>query len=257
MFIDSVLEYAKDHQKVLEVGGALVGAIATAGGSLAASTARDIAKRSTDAIFEHYSKQVKAQTGGLVLRPSERGSTTEIERYSPVIEVEGTRAPERYTAAQTARERVNEKLNVLETSRQIQVNRGKRASRASNILIFGQYVLGGILTASAFITQHVDPTAVGCMGIVVIAATAARKHYQPEVDAEEAERKAVRYRDVIEETRDDLLEIDEDTESGQDRTKEVRALNRRVTNRIREIENSDPPRGRKSHIKPNRKSLPN
>jgi len=59
----------------------------------------------------------------------------------------------------------------------------------SGLLVFGQYVVGGVL-ATSFIRETLNPQVTGFLGLTVLAATLVHQRYRPNVNARLAQEKA-------------------------------------------------------------------
>lgn len=111
----------------------------------------------------------------------------------------GTHPPSRAAEADVLTRRVNEVK--AELARQIGLGRTHRI--ASWLLTLGQFVIGGLL-ASTFIQQRLSPDLVGAVGVIVLASSLVRQHYQPEVAFSTARAREARLRDIVREVEDQL-----------------------------------------------------
>jgi hypothetical protein len=107
----------------------------------------------------------------------------------------------------------------------------------SNILIFVQVIVGGVL-ATSFV-QHQDPTIVALLGIVVLVATLVRQAYHPEVNAQQSKLKSAKLLGVIRASEDELVAVDAKSTKGEDRTDTLIAMTAELTKKLNEVENSD------------------
>ncbi len=89
----------------------------------------------------------------------------------------------------------------ISDAKSLQVEQKKLARRfsiASNMLIFGQYIVGGVL-ASSFVQQWMSSQIVGMFGVIVLLASLIKQHYRPEAAAQLASQRAARLQVLIRE----------------------------------------------------------
>jgi len=71
------------------------------------------------------------------------------------------------------------------------------------LLTFGQFVVGGLL-ASSFMQQEIAKQMIGILGLLVLASSIIRQHYQPEIAAVAARERAVKLKAIIREVEDQM-----------------------------------------------------
>jgi len=96
-------------------------------------------------------------------------------------------------------------LRILEASRVLheQENLAKAHRLGGGLLTFGQFVIGGLL-ASSFMQQELAKPLIGVLGLMVLASSIIRQHYQPESAAVAARERAVKLKAIIREVEDQI-----------------------------------------------------
>lgn len=79
-------------------------------------------------------------------------------------------------------------------------------SRAAASLVFGQYVVGGVL-ATSFIQESLSSKAVGLLGVLVLISSLIHQNYRPDVQSRGARERALRLRKLIRHAEDALYSI--------------------------------------------------
>jgi hypothetical protein len=95
----------------------------------------------------------------------------------------------------------------LQEARQALAQQGALATKhriAGLILLFGQYIFGGLL-ASSFMQDMMSKQMMGVLGLFVLASSLVRQHYNPEIHCIAANQRAARLRALIRETEDGIL----------------------------------------------------
>jgi hypothetical protein len=139
------------------------------------------------------------------------------------------------TAAQVARDQILVRLNEVTLAVRAQEGTAK-AARISNILLtVGQYVIGGVL-ASSFVQESLSPKWVGLLGVLVLIASLVKQQFHPELNAEDARKKASQLKALIRTSEDQLAILDAKMASGKDHSDALIALLTQITRRLNEIE---------------------
>ena len=97
---------------------------------------------------------------------------------------------------------------VVEALKQRERNRviAKWFGIMNGLLIFSQFVIGGLL-ASSFVQETVPAKVVGSFGLLVLFATLLHKHYRPDLVARGAQRRALALQLVIHRAENDLYAL--------------------------------------------------
>ena len=110
----------------------------------------------------------------------------------------------------------------------------KWSGRADGLLIFGQVVIGGVL-ASSIVQNELSKPTIGLLGLMVLVASLVHKQFRPDLNSAAARRRAVLDRQLLRETEDAILFIQQ-REMGVPNAEVVETLRRHVTSRLFEIE---------------------
>ena len=137
-----------------------------------------------------------------------------------------------------ARNRVVTHITEAKSYREGQLGSAKWSKLSSNLLIIGQYIIGGVL-ASSFIQESLNPKWVGALGVLVLIASLVRQQFHPELNADSSKRKAARTQALIRSSEDQLAILDTKIAGGQDHTAEMIALMTQITEMLSEIENPE------------------
>ncbi len=89
---------------------------------------------------------------------------------------------------------------------QRQESSAKWNSRAAGSLVFGQYVVGGVL-ATSFVQQSLSTQTVGLLGVLVLISSLIHQTYRPDVQSRGARERAMRLRKLIRYSEDILFSI--------------------------------------------------
>jgi len=108
------------------------------------------------------------------------------------------------------------------------------SGRADVLLVFGQVVIGGLL-ASTFLQDELSKSVIGLLGVLVLVASLVHKQFRPDVNYAAARQRAVLHRQLLRETEDEVLFIQQ-REIKSPNADAVERLRRNVTHRLFEIE---------------------
>jgi hypothetical protein len=144
----------------------------------------------------------------------------------------------RKSPSQVARLHIEARLKEAEFSQKEQQRESKSSKTTSTLLVIGQYIIGGVL-ASSFIQESLTPKLVGCLGVVVLIASLFRQQFHPEINAEDARKKASQLKALIRFSEDQLSILDAQIAAGQDHTDAMIALMSQITQRLTEIESPE------------------
>ena len=142
------------------------------------------------------------------------------------------------SASVVARERVVSRFDEAAESLKGQLSRRKNSKRAATWLTVAQYIIGGVL-ASSFVQETLDPKWVGGLGVLVLVASLFKQQFHPEIDAQDAHRKASQLRALIRSSEDDLAVLDAGIAMGQDHSDAMIELMKRMTKGLTEIESPE------------------
>jgi hypothetical protein len=142
------------------------------------------------------------------------------------------------TPWRVARERVVLRLRDATSYRAEQLSTRRWSRVAANSLTIAQYIIGGVL-ASSFVQAALSPRLVGGLGVLVLIASLFKQQFHPEIDAEEARRKASKLQGLIRVSEDQLAILDAKTATGQDHSDALIALLTQITGRLTGIENPE------------------
>jgi hypothetical protein len=96
---------------------------------------------------------------------------------------------------------VNETITSL--SREVRIT-----SLSNNLLVAGQYVVGGTL-ATSFLQESLSSTTVGVLGLVVLVATIVHQRYRPDLRARVAKSKLALLRATVRKSQDNIVRLDQ------------------------------------------------
>jgi hypothetical protein len=140
--------------------------------------------------------------------------------------------------SQVARERVLSRINEASSYRSQEHSASNWSKRASALLTTAQYIFGGVL-ASSFIQESLTPKWVGGLGVLVLIASLVRQQFHPEINAEDAHKKASQLEALIRSSEDQLAILDARIAAGQDHTDAMISLMTQITQTLTEIENPE------------------
>jgi hypothetical protein len=81
-------------------------------------------------------------------------------------------------------------------------------SLSNNLLVAGQYVVGGTL-ATSFLQESLSSTTVGVLGLVVLVATIVHQRYRPDLRARVAKSKLALLRATVRKSQDNIVRLDQ------------------------------------------------
>lgn len=106
----------------------------------------------------------------------------------------------------TANFEKDSRLNEARELLQRQESSAKWNSRAASSLVFGQYVVGGVL-ATSFVQQTMSTQVVGLLGVLVLISSLIHQTYRPDIQARGARERIMRLRKLIRSVEDILFSI--------------------------------------------------
>jgi nanoRNase/pAp phosphatase (c-di-AMP/oligoRNAs hydrolase) len=98
---------------------------------------------------------------------------------------------------------VAERLEEARQALKRQVALAKAHRVGGGMLTFGQFIVGGLL-ASSFLQEQTSKTLIGILGLLVLASSIIRQHYQPESSSLAAHERAIELKAVIREVEDQI-----------------------------------------------------
>jgi len=102
---------------------------------------------------------------------------------------------------------------------------------SSNSLVFGQYVVGGVL-ASSFIQSALSKEMVGLLGVLVLVSSLIHQKFRPDVQYRNAKERASLLRNLIRMTEDDIYDV----RTSRPGAKTVHAIREVVSTELSKIE---------------------
>ena len=126
------------------------------------------------------------------------------------------------------------RLNEVRDELERQDNIAKWNSRADGLLIFGQYIIGGVL-ASSFVQQSLSGSTIGFLGILVLFSSLVRQRFRSDIRAQNGRRRIRQLRQLIRETEDDLYAL----KTNQECAISMYEIRTKVTARLSGIENEE------------------
>jgi hypothetical protein len=140
---------------------------------------------------------------------------------------------------ETTKRQVRSRLNDARTERD-RLKKWSTVNRvSSNSLIFGQYVIGGVM-ATSFIQKSLSPEIIGIFGVIVFTSSVIKQHYRPEVIAETSSRKASQLDALIRQSEDQLVIIQSKQQIDNDDPTIMNELLERVSGEYSKITYGDP-----------------
>ncbi len=106
----------------------------------------------------------------------------------------------------TANLEKDSRLNEARELLQRQESSAKWNSRAAGSLVFGQYVVGGVL-ATSFVQQSLSTQVVGLLGVLVLISSLIHQTYRPDVQSRGARERVMRLRKLIRSVEDILFSV--------------------------------------------------
>jgi len=106
-------------------------------------------------------------------------------------------------------------------------------SKADGLLIFGQYIIGGVL-ASSFIQQSLSANFIGLLGVLVLFSSLVRQKFRSDIKAEAAKAKVKLLKQLIREIEDDLYALKTNHETAIS----MFDIRKKVTTKLSDIENT-------------------
>ena len=129
-----------------------------------------------------------------------------------------------------AEERLQEVRDAL--ARQESIARANRW--VSRCLIFGQYIIGGLL-ASSFVQESISPHVVGALGLLVLISSLIYQHFRPDIQLRGAMGRILHLRTLIRQAEDDLYAM----RNGSLKVQNIEEFRRRISASLSEIEASE------------------
>ena len=170
--------------------------------------------------------------------------TDKIQKISARGETEvlastGWRTTDAGSPTLVARSRVVLRIKEAATFRKEQLGIRKWSKIAANLLTIAQYIIGGVL-ASSFVQESLTPKWVGGLGVLVLIASLFKQQFHPEINAEDARKKAYELQALVRSSEDQLAIIDAKIPSGQDHSDAMIALLKEITQTLNKIELNEP-----------------
>jgi hypothetical protein len=137
-----------------------------------------------------------------------------------------------------ARKQTLVRLNEVKQALVNQKGSARIAKISSNLLNGGQYVIGGLL-ASSFVQESLSPRSVGVLGVLVLIASLFKQQFHPELNAEDARKKASKLQALVRSSEDQLAILDAKIANGEDHSDAMIELLSGITRRLTEIENPE------------------
>jgi len=106
--------------------------------------------------------------------------------------------------------------------------------RADGSLVFGQYIIGGVL-ASSFVQQSLSPQVIGVLGVLVLLSSLIRQRYRADLQAQGARHRTVSLRTLIREVEDDLFAL----KNGHDGAPSIYLIRQKVSTTLSKIEEAE------------------
>lgn len=126
------------------------------------------------------------------------------------------------------------RLDELRSRLEIDELYAKRFKALANSLVFGQYIVGGIL-ATAFIQQNFSPNFVGIFGVIVLSSSLINQRFKPQYIASRANERAFKARSAIRRIEDNLFNLKRD-EQFEKNVKDMRNL---ITEQLELLDHHD------------------
>jgi hypothetical protein len=240
---NAIFKFVQDHSSALQifiaVGATLSSSAATvAVKALNASVQRRRAQQFETAKLEVTTSEYTDRRTEGVVDLAASGSFSKGETPSRNRTRDSAYIVAAQTPSQVARKRVHLRIWEAKILHTEQLDSAKRSKIVANGLTWTNFILGGVL-ASSFIQETVSPKWTGVLGVLVLVASLIKQHYHPEIDAEVAQKKALRLSALIRSSEDHLAVLDAKLSIGEDHSDELFTLMRHVTSKLSEIEGSD------------------
>jgi hypothetical protein len=142
------------------------------------------------------------------------------------------------TPAQATRNQAIFRLNEAKQVMTSQEGVAKAAKISNNLLIVGQYIIGGVL-ASSFVQESLTPKWVGSLGVLVLIASLVKQQFHPDLNAGDARKKASQLKALIRTSEDQLAILNAKMASGEDHSDAIIALLTQITQKLNEIEHPE------------------
>jgi hypothetical protein len=147
--------------------------------------------------------------------------------------------PVKETSTDIAKKQVRIRLEDIIEERERQQSTSKWLGITSTFLMFGQYIIGAILTSS-FIQHSLSAGWISGLGLMVIICSATKQHFHIDANAQTAEASAKRLRNLVRYSQDQIAILEARSANGEDRTDAFIALLNDMTERLSRIENAEP-----------------
>lgn len=134
------------------------------------------------------------------------------------------------TADPTEDSRLSEARRELERQESI----ARWNARADGSLVFGQYIIGGVL-ASSFVQQSLLAHVIGILGVLVLLSSLIRQRYRPDLQAQGARHRIFSLRTLIREVEDDLFAL----RNGQENAPSIYQVRQKVSSGLSKIEETE------------------
>lgn len=112
------------------------------------------------------------------------------------------------------------------------------ANVTDKLLVFSQFVIGGLL-ASSFVQDSLDGKIAGSLGVLVLFATLIHKHYRPDLRARGAERRVLVLSRIVRITKDELDLICGNAHDAKPQPPDIQKMRERISAVLNEVESSE------------------
>jgi hypothetical protein len=147
-------------------------------------------------------------------------------------------APPKESGADITKRQIRTRLGEIVEERERQRNVTKWSRRTSNLLTFGQYIIGAVLTSS-FIQQSLSPIWISIFGLLVIVCSATKQHFHTDENAQTADYRSRRLASLARYAQDQIAILEAKSVNGEDRTDALISLLNELTHGLSQIENPE------------------
>ena len=161
-----------------------------------------------------------------------------------VIEAANERSQERNLKSEV-------RLYEIDSILSYEENRKSLYRYSSALLVFAQFVVGGVL-ASSFIAKNLNESIIGILGLIVLASSLVNQHFRPDLLYKVSVQKVFQLRTLKRWTEDQLYDATRGSVIDDDKVFQIR---KKVSSMLAEIEQAELKfleGGEKEHLKPSR-----
>lgn len=230
---------SKDVFDYLHNVGPIVSVVLSIVGVIAAQSTKLLADLATSKMKDKIAAEASRYLGSIAATAKDKETVVNIIGLSVRDETPDREYfPPKESGANIAKRQIGTRLSEIIEERELQQNVAKWSRRTSNILTFGQYIIGAVLTSS-FIQKSLSPIWISILGLLVIVCSATKQHFHTDENAQAADYRSKRLKGLARYAQDQIAILDAKSVNGEDRTDALITLLSELTFGLNQIENPE------------------